>query len=82
MEPEIHCFPLPTILRGRNYSGDLELVEQTRPCPFEPRRAVLLALAALIPIVPLLATIMPMEEVFELLSEVLKWCLAGTAVSV
>jgi hypothetical protein len=55
-----------------NYSRDFELVEQTRPFPFEPRTAVFLALAALIPMVPLLATVMPMEEIFELLLKVLR----------
>jgi len=38
-----------------------------RVFPFEPRTAVVLALAGLIPMVPLLATVMPMEEIFKLL---------------
>ena len=50
-----------------NYSHDYELVEGMRVFPFEPRTAVALALAALIPMVPLLATVMPMEEIFKLL---------------
>jgi hypothetical protein len=50
-----------------NYSHDYELVEGMRVFPFEPRTAVVLALAGLIPMVPLLATVMPMEEIFKLL---------------
>ncbi|MGB7439392.1 MAG: hypothetical protein WBQ61_24550 [Candidatus Acidiferrum sp.] len=55
-----------------NYSRDFELVEQTRPFPFEPRTAIFLALAGLLPLVPLLATVMPMQEIFELLLKVLR----------
>jgi hypothetical protein len=50
-----------------NYSRDYELVDRMRVFPFEPRTAVVLALAGLIPMVPLLATVMPMEEIFKLL---------------
>jgi len=50
-----------------NYSRDYELVDRMRVFPFEPRTAVALALAGLIPMVPLLATVMPMEEIFKLL---------------
>ena len=49
-----------------NYSRDYELVDRMRVFPFEPRTAVALALAGLIPMVPLLATVMPMEEIFKL----------------
>jgi hypothetical protein len=55
-----------------NYSRGFELVEQTRPFPFEPRTAIVLALAGLIPMVPLLATVMPMQEIFKLLIKVLR----------
>jgi hypothetical protein len=54
-----------------NYSRDYELVERMRAFPFEPRTAVVLALAGLIPMVPLLATVMPMEEIFKLLLKAL-----------
>ena len=54
-----------------NYSRDYELVDRMRVFPFEPRTAVVLALAGLIPMVPLLATVMPMEEIFKLLLKVL-----------
>ena len=50
-----------------NYSRDYELVDRMRVFPFEPRTAVALALAGLIPMVPLLATVVPMEEIFKLL---------------
>jgi hypothetical protein len=49
-----------------NYSRDYELVDRMRVFPFDPRLAVGLALAGLIPMVPLLATVMPMEEIFKL----------------
>jgi hypothetical protein len=55
-----------------NYSRDFELVEKMRPFPFEPRTAIVLALAGLIPMVPLLATVMPMQEIFKLLLKVLR----------
>jgi hypothetical protein len=54
-----------------NYSHDYELVERMRAFPFEPRTAVVLAIAGLLPLVPLLATVMPMEEIFKLLLKVL-----------
>ena len=54
-----------------NYSRDYELVDRMRVFPFEPRTAVVLALAGLIPMVPLLATVMPMEEIFKLLLKAL-----------
>jgi hypothetical protein len=50
-----------------NYSRDYELVDRMRVFPFEPRTVVAPALAGLIPMVPLLATVMPMEEIFKLL---------------
>ncbi len=54
-----------------NYSHDYELVNQMRVFPFEPRTVVVLALAGLLPMVPLLATVMPMQEIFKLLLKVL-----------
>lgn len=55
-----------------NYSRDFELVEQMRPFPFEPRTAIVLALAGLIPMLPLPTTVMPMQEIFELLLKILR----------
>jgi hypothetical protein len=55
-----------------NYSRDFELVEQTRAFPFEPKTVFILALAGLILVVSLLATVMPMQEIFELLLKVLR----------
>jgi hypothetical protein len=49
-----------------NYSRDYELVDRMRVFPFDPRTAVGLALAGLVPMVPLLATVMPMQEIFKL----------------
>jgi len=42
-----------------------------RVFPFEPRTAVVLALAGLIPMVPLLTTVMPMEQIFKLFLKVM-----------
>lgn len=60
-----HCFLPPTIRRLPTTTAT-SLVERTRPFPFEPRTAIVLALAG-IPMVPLLATVMPPQEIFELL---------------
>jgi hypothetical protein len=49
-----------------NYSRDYELVDRMRVFPFDPRTAGGLALAGLVPMVPLLATVMPMQEIFKL----------------
>jgi hypothetical protein len=49
-----------------NFSHDYELVESMKPFPFDRRTAIGLALAGLIPMVPLLATVMPMAEIFKL----------------
>lgn len=54
-----------------NYSRDYELVDRMRVFPFEPRTAIALVLAGLIPMVPLLATVMPMEEIFKLVLKTL-----------
>jgi hypothetical protein len=54
-----------------NFSRNYELVDRMRVFPFEPRTAVVLAVAGLIPMVPLLATVMPMEEIFKLLLKAL-----------
>ena len=54
-----------------NYSRDYELVDRMRVFPFEPRTAVVLALAGLVPMVPLLATVMPMAEIFKLVLKTL-----------
>ena len=54
-----------------DYSHDYELVDRMRVFPFEPRTAVALALAGLIPMVPLLATVMPMEAILKVLLKAL-----------
>jgi len=54
-----------------HYSHDYDLVERMRVFPFEPRTAVVLALAGLIPMVPLLTTVMPMEQIFKLFLKVM-----------
>ena len=54
-----------------NYSQNYELVDRMRVFPFEPRTALALALAGLIPMAPLLATVMPMGEILKLLLKTL-----------
>ena len=67
----IIAFGAPDNTSLANYSHDYELVDRMRIFPFEPRTVVALALAGLLPIVPLLATVMPMAEIFKLLLKVL-----------
>ncbi|MFZ1030711.1 MAG: hypothetical protein WAN72_01870, partial [Candidatus Acidiferrales bacterium] len=55
-----------------NYSRDYELVDRMRAFPFEPRTAIVLVLASLIPMAPLVATVMPVGEIFKLLLKVLR----------
>ena len=47
------------------------VLDRMRPVPFDPADAVVLALAALIPMTPLLLTVMPLERMLELMSKVL-----------
>lgn len=53
-----------------NFSRDYELVDHMRIFPFDRSAVVVLVLAGLIPMVPLLATVMPMEQIFKLLLKV------------
>lgn len=61
----------PDISSLADYGRAYELVDQMRIFPFEPRTAVVLALAGLIPMVPLLATVLPMEQMLKLFMAVL-----------
>jgi hypothetical protein len=54
-----------------NFGNSYDLVTRMRVFPFEPRAAVTLALAALLPMVPVLATAMPIKEVLKIASKVL-----------
>jgi hypothetical protein len=54
-----------------NFSRDYELVDHMRLFPFGRSAVVALALAGLIPMVPLAAMVMPMQEIFKLLLKVL-----------
>jgi hypothetical protein len=69
--PDESLLSAPDNTSFANYSHDYELVDQMRIFPFEPRTVVALALAGLLPRVPLLATVMPIEEIFKLLLKVL-----------
>jgi hypothetical protein len=54
-----------------DFGNSYELVTRMRAFPFEPKAAVTLALAALLPMVPVLATAMPIKEVLKMASKVL-----------
>lgn len=54
-----------------NYSRDYELVDRMRFFPFESRTALALTFAGLLPMLPLLATVMPASEIFKLLLKAL-----------
>jgi hypothetical protein len=55
-----------------HFSRDYELVEHMRIFPFDRSAVVVLVLAGLLPMVPLLATVMPMEQIFKLFLKVLR----------
>jgi hypothetical protein len=48
-----------------------EVLDRMRPVPFDPADALILVLAALIPLVPLLLTVMPLGQLLELAGKVL-----------
>jgi hypothetical protein len=48
-----------------------ELVEKTKPIPIDPRTVIHLIVASLLPMVPLLLTVMPLNELLKLLMKVL-----------
>ncbi len=48
-----------------------EMLSKMRPVPFDPADALVLALAVLTPMTPLLLTIMPLQQLLELLSKFL-----------
>jgi hypothetical protein len=54
-----------------DYGNSYELVRRTRMFPFEPRVAVVLALAALIPHVPLAAMVMPIQDLLKMVLKLL-----------
>ena len=48
-----------------------EVLDRMRSVPFDPADALALGLAALLPLAPLLLTVMPLEQMFELARKVL-----------
>jgi hypothetical protein len=48
-----------------------ELVEKMKPIPIDPRTVIHLVAAGLFPMVPLLLTVMPLNELLKLLTKVL-----------
>ena len=59
----------PDISSLADLGNAYEVLDRMRPMPFDPADA--LALAALIPLAPLLLTIMPVAEMLELAGKVL-----------
>ena len=51
--------------------NSFELVEKMKPIPIDPRTVLHLVVASLLPMVPLLLTVMPLNEVLKLLMKVL-----------
>ena len=48
-----------------------DVLDRMRPVPFDPADAVVLVLAAVIPMMPLLLTVMPLERLLEFVSKFL-----------
>ena len=46
-----------------------EVLDRMRPVPFDPSDAIVLALAALVPMAPLALTVMPLGQIIELVSK-------------
>ena len=57
----------PTYRLGNAY----DVLNRMRPVPFDPADALVLVLAAVIPMTPLLLTVMPLERLLEFLSKFL-----------
>jgi hypothetical protein len=49
-----------------------ELVEQMRPLPIDPLTVIHLVLASLLPMMPLLLTVMPLKDMLELLLKIIR----------
>jgi hypothetical protein len=61
----------PEISSLADLAGASDVLYRMRPVPFDPRDAVALALAALIPMAPLALTMFPPGKIFDLLFKVL-----------
>jgi hypothetical protein len=61
----------PEISSLADLGAAYDILAEMRAVPFDPPDAVVLLLAALLPMAPLLLTIMPLESLLELLSKLL-----------
>ncbi len=58
----------PEISSLADLSNAYDVLDRMRPIPFDVKDAISLALAALVPMAPLLLTIMPLDKIIELIS--------------
>jgi hypothetical protein len=61
----------PEISSLADLGGAYDLLARMRAVPFDPADAVVLVIAALIPMAPLLLTVVPLDRLLELMSKVL-----------
>ena len=61
----------PDISSLADLGNAYEVLDRMRPVPFDPADALILVLAALIPLAPLLLTVMPLGQMLELAGKVL-----------
>jgi hypothetical protein len=61
----------PDISSLADLGNAYEVLDRMRPVPFDPSDAIVLALAALVPMAPLLLTAMPLGQIIDLVSKTL-----------
>ena len=61
----------PDISSLADLGNAYEVLDRMRPIPFDPSDAIALALAAVIPMTPLLLTVMPLGQIIDLVSKTL-----------
>jgi hypothetical protein len=61
----------PEISSLADLAGASAVLYSMRPVPFDPRDALALGLAALIPMTPLVLTMFPPQKIFEMIFKVL-----------
>jgi len=61
----------PDISSLADLGNAYEVLDRMRPVPFDPSDALILVLAALLPLTPLVLTVMPLGQLLELAGKVL-----------
>ena len=61
----------PDISSLADLGNAYEVLDRMRPIPFDPSDAIVLGLAAVIPMMPLLLTVMPLGQIIDLVSKTL-----------